>query len=81
MENTNRIKMKRINNQTTVLETMRIERGLRQKDIASAAGIHRTDVCRFENRTRIPSLRAAYALSKLFDVQMESLFDHEGVAI
>jgi putative transcriptional regulator len=59
---------------------LRIERALRQEDLAKALNVSRQTVNAIENGRYLPSLPLAFALARFFGRPVEDLFhgdDHE----
>ena len=60
------------------LPVLRAERGWSQADLALRLGVSRQTVNAIENQRYDPSLPLAFAIARLFDATIESVFDPGG---
>lgn len=63
------------------LREARIECGLKQSDIAEAAGINRTDITKFENGDKEPKLEALGKIADCLNVSVDWLIGHTSKSI
>ena len=57
------------------LKEIRLEKGLRQKDVADAMGLTLRAICNYEAGTREPSLDILRKLCRFFDVSADYLLE------
>lgn len=63
-----------IHNKIVVL---RAERGLSQKEVADALGVSRQTIISLEKNRYNPSLKLAFDIALLFDVDLHDVFQYE----
>lgn len=56
------------------MKEMRINKGLRQKDLAELTGLSAAAISIFENGKAIPSMNSAYKIARVLDTSIEELF-------
>lgn len=61
----------------TSLKFKRMERGLKQADLADLVNVHRETIGRLEQGQYCPSLRLAMDLAKALDTTVEDLFSFD----
>lgn len=61
----------------TSLKTRRLERGMKQSDLADLVDVRRETIGRLEQGQYCPSLRLAMDLAKVFDTTVEELFSFD----
>jgi putative transcriptional regulator len=61
------------------LKVLRAERDWSQANLAEKVGVSRQTINAIETGKYDPSLPLAFKLSKLFDRQIEEVFDHQDV--
>lgn len=61
----------------TSLKFKRMERGLKQADLADLVNVRRETIGRLEQGQYCPSLRLAMDLAKAFDTTVEDLFSFD----
>jgi putative transcriptional regulator len=61
------------------LKVLRAERDWSQANLAEKVGVSRQTINAIETGKYDPSLPLAFKLSKLFDRQIEDVFDHQDV--
>lgn len=61
------------------LRVLRAERGWSQAELASRLGVSRQTVNAIENERYDPSLPLAFAIARLFDASVETIFEPDGV--
>lgn len=66
--------MKKTEKRLDRLLRLRLERGLRQQDVASFLGITTSYYGMIEQGSRIPHLDIAYKLAKFFNASVEEIF-------
>lgn len=62
----------------TSLKFKRMERGLKQADLADLVNVRRETIGRLEQGQYCPSLRLAMDLAKALDTTVEDLFSFDG---
>lgn len=55
------------------LRTLRVSRGLNQRQLAELSGVSIAMISKIEQGSRVPSLKLAYKLAKVLAVTMEEL--------
>ncbi len=65
---------RKIRNRIVVL---RAERGLSQKEVADMLGVSRQTIISLEKNRYNPSLKLAFEISLLFDVDLHEVFQYE----
>ena len=63
-----------------MLEPLRKEKGLTQKDVADAAGISQVAYCNIENGKRRPSVAVAKRIAAVLGVDWTEFFEEEASA-
>ena len=61
----------------TSLRIRRLERGLKQSDLADMVNVRRETIGRLEQGQYCPSLRLAMDLARIFDTSVEDLFSFD----
>lgn len=61
----------------TNLKLRRMERGMKQSDVADLVDVRRETIGRLEQGQYCPSLRLAMDLAKVFDTTVEDLFSFD----
>lgn len=61
----------------TSLKIRRLERGMKQSDLADLVDVRRETIGRLEQGQYCPSLRLAMDLAKVFDTTVEELFSFD----
>ncbi|HCA73599.1 helix-turn-helix transcriptional regulator [Bifidobacterium sp. UBA6881] len=61
----------------TNLKLRRMERGMKQSDLADLVDVRRETIGRLEQGQYCPSLRLAMDLAKVFDTTVEDLFSFD----
>lgn len=61
----------------TSLRLRRLERGMKQSELADLVNVRRETIGRLEQGQYCPSLRLAMDLAKVFDVTVEELFSFD----
>ena len=61
----------------TSLKIRRLERGLKQSDLADMVNVRRETIGRLEQGQYCPSLRLAMDLARIFDTSVEDLFSFD----
>jgi len=56
------------------MKEMRINKGLKQKDLAELTGLSAAAISIFENGKAIPSMNSAYKIARVLDTSIEELF-------
>lgn len=59
------------------LEELRRQRGLKQKDLASALEVSRQTIGSLENGRYNPSIQLAFKIARFFDLTIEDIFIYE----
>lgn len=57
------------------IKTLRLEKGLRQEDIAAQANISLKSYQRYERGDRIPNIKTALSIAKVLNKDVSSLWD------
>ncbi|MBS4220030.1 helix-turn-helix transcriptional regulator [Bacillus sp. FJAT-49711] len=65
---------RKIQNRIVVL---RAERGLSQRDVADKLGVSRQTIISLEKNRYNPSLKLAFEIALLFDVDLQEVFQYE----
>lgn len=60
------------------IKEIRTKKGLLQKEVAAAAGLHPANYNKMEKGEREPSVEALDKISKLFDMTVDQVINHEG---
>ncbi|KFI49638.1 helix-turn-helix transcriptional regulator [Bifidobacterium biavatii] len=61
----------------TSLKLRRMERGMKQSDLADLVNVRRETIGRLEQGQYCPSLRLAMDIAKIFDTTVEDLFSFD----
>ena len=61
----------------TILTLLRQKKGITRQELAEEIGVDVVTICRYENGTRTPSLKAAQALAKALDCTLDELIAEE----
>ncbi|OZG64517.1 DNA-binding protein [Bifidobacterium hapali] len=61
----------------TNLKLRRMERGMKQSDLADMVNVRRETIGRLEQGQYCPSLRLAMDIAKIFDTTVEDLFSFD----
>lgn len=61
----------------TILTLLRQKKGITRQELAEEIGVDVVTICRYENGTRTPSLKAAQALAKALDCTIDELIGSE----
>ncbi len=61
---------------STMLRRIREIRGLNQRELAEAAGVNASSICRFETGSRTPSLPVALRIADKLRAPVELLFEN-----
>lgn len=56
------------------MKEIRLQKGLRQIDIAKATGLSKAAISLFENNKSTPSMNSAYKIAKALDATIDELF-------
>ena len=56
------------------IEEIRLQKGLRQEELAKAMGVSRQTISSLENGRYNPSILLAYKIAKYFDMTIEEVF-------
>lgn len=56
------------------LRTLRMKRGISQKQLALELGVKPSTICMIENGDNMPSLELAYKIANYFDKSIEEIF-------
>ena len=59
------------------LEQLRMERGIRQEELAAALKVSRQTISSLENGRYNPSIQLAFRLAKYFGLSIEEIFIYE----
>ena len=59
------------------LEEIRIERGIKQEELAAALEVSRQTIGSLENGRYNPSITLAFKLARYFDMSIEDIFIYE----
>ena len=59
------------------LEELRLQRGIRQEELAAALKVSRQTISSLENGRYNPSIQLAFKLARYFEVTVEELFIYE----
>ena len=59
------------------LKEFRKERNLTMQELADAAGTCKSYICELQGKDKSPSLKLAYAISKVFDVNVYDIWPNE----
>ena len=60
------------------IKDIRTKKGLLQKEVAAAAGLHPANYNKMEKGEREPSIEALDKISKLFDMTVDQIINYEG---
>lgn len=58
----------------TNMKDLRINKNLKQKELARITGLSTAAISLFENNKTTPSMNSAYKIAKALDVSLENLF-------
>lgn len=61
----------------TNLREYRLDKKLKQQDLADLVGVRRETISHLENASYNPSLKLAWDLAKVFNVSIEAIFSYE----
>lgn len=61
----------------TNLREYRLNKKLKQQELADLVGVRRETISHLENGTYNPSLKLAWDIAKVFDVSIEEIFYYE----
>ena len=59
------------------IEEIRLQKGLRQEELAKAMGVSRQTISSLENGRYNPSILLAYKIAKFFEMTIEEVFIFE----
>lgn len=59
------------------LEELRLQRGIRQEELAAALKVSRQTISSLENGRYNPSIQLAFKLARYFEITVEELFIYE----
>jgi putative transcriptional regulator len=69
-----------VNSVPSTLADRRRAKGFTQEELAQAAGVATSTIQKLEGGRRLPRVDLAIRLSRILEVPVDDLFDHEGAA-
>ncbi|WP_172373527.1 helix-turn-helix domain-containing protein [Sporosarcina jiandibaonis] len=60
------------------MKTIRLQRGLKQKDIAMGTGLSKASISLYENGKSRPSMNSAFKVARVLDATVDDLFGGTG---